>query len=267
MAAAVASSTVPAGGLLSSSSITALRRDTAALRSKLGYINDFLDLLSSSFALARLAPGASWSTADQQQFSTIEETLGVVHGANDAIQTGCGLTQLLTGGMFFKTQADGSFQVDTSSNKRVLFSPLSVLSKVTRLASKMLGTVKFMGSPVLPVYQLGSHARGLGLSSLAFGTVSSAFDVAENTREVCATLTTKDKCCDSTQGNSFMERFKRARAGMFALLCSVFDLLAQAFCFVCETVSNAFMGVHTAFIVGIFCFLSALGNVLLIAAS
>ena len=177
----------PARGFLSSATISTLRGDATALRSKLSSLNDFFDLISSSCSIARLAPGASWSNAHQQQFSSVEKTLGIACDTSNAVQAGCGLAQLLTGGLFFKTNADGSFQVDPLSKQRILFSPLSMLSKVTRLASKLLGTVKFMGSPSLPIYRLGGHAKGIGLAATAFGTVSSAFDVAENTRDVVET--------------------------------------------------------------------------------
>ncbi|AGR94052.1 hypothetical protein [Chlamydia trachomatis] len=253
----------PVGRLLSSATATTLRGNATSLRSKLNSVDDLFDLISSSCTLARVAPGTTVSETQQQQLSTIETTLDSARSASNAVQAGCGIVQLLTGGLFFKTNPDGSFQLDPVSQQRTLLSPLSLLSKVTRLASKVLGTVKFMGSQAFPVYQLGAHATGFGLSASAFGTVSSAFDVAENSREVLGNLKQNKPTEGTSKENGFMARLKRARASMFNLLCSIFDLLAQAFCFISDAVSTAFMGVHTAFIVGIFCFLSALGNVIL----
>lgn len=268
MATAATALMSPARGCLSSATISTLRGDATALRSKLSSLNDFFDLISASCSIARLAPGASWSNAHQQQFSSVEKTLGIACDTSNAVQAGCGLAQLLTGGLFFKTNADGSFQVDPLSKQRILFSPLSMLSKVTRLASKVLGTVRFMGSPSLPIYRLGGHAKGIGLAATAFGTVSSAFDVAENTRDVVETVKQAPSSQEgASKEASFSTRLANARKSMFALLCSIFDLLAQAFIFVTEAVSSVFMGVHTAFVVGIFCFLSALGNILLAVAS
>lgn len=268
MASAATAIMSPAGGFLSSATISTLRGDATALRSKLSNLNDFFGLISSSCSIARLAPGVSWSNADQQQFSSIEKTLGIASDTSNAVQAGCGLAQLLTGGLFFKTNTDGSFQLDPVSRQRIRFSPLSMLSKVTRLASKVLGTVKFMGSPSLPVYRLGGHAKGLGLAATAFGTVSSAFDIAENTREVVSTVKQAPSSQEgATKENSFSERLANARKSMFALLCSIFDFLAQAFIFITEAISSVFMGMHTAFVVGIFCFLSSLGNILLAVAS
>ncbi|WP_080142397.1 hypothetical protein [Chlamydia suis] len=268
MASAATAIMSPARGFLSSATISTLRGDATALRSKLSSLNDFFDLVASSCSIARLAPGASWSNADQQQFLSIEKTLGITCDTSNAVQAGCGLAQLLTGGLFFKTNADGSFQVDPQTQQKIRFSPLSMLSKVTRLASKVLGTVKFMGSPSLPIYRLGGHAKGLGLAATAFGTVSSAFDVAENTRDIFETAKQAPSTQEGTsKETSFSERLTKARKSMFALLCSIFDFLAQAFIFITETVSTVFMGMHTAFVVGIFCFLSALGNILLAVAS
>ena len=172
---------------------------------------------------------------------------------------------MLTGGLFFETNPDGSFRVDPVSKQRQLLSPLTALSKVTRLASKILSTARFMGSATLPVYQLGTHARGLGLSALAFGAVSSAFDVADNIQAIHHAV----KADPSGDGKTptFADRCKAARASMFALLCSVLDVVAQGFNFVVEAISSVFLGAHTAFIVGIFCFLSALGNIILALAS
>lgn len=226
--------------------------------------NDILGIVSSSASLAKLSL-KSHTGKLHSNLSALEHTCDFGMGVNGLLGSASLMTQMLTGAMFYETDEQGNFIIQTETVeqsdgtfkvniKRTPKSHLSICSKVSRLASKLLGNLTFLGSEPFHLPRLAKHARvlgglGSGLSALssAFGMVDDAVGMAESAHSV--TTTTEQA----------KEKYATIRSKMLSFVCNFIDLVAECVGLIFSFLPSV-LGPHALLIVGVLWLLSSAGN-------
>ncbi|QVE49599.1 hypothetical protein SBV42_01970 [Chlamydia crocodili] len=214
-------------------------------------------------AKASLGLGNSGTLA---KLSSLEDACGMASGINNCIDTVVLFSQFATGAMFYEVDSTtGNFIIDTKTiqqedgtvqlvSNRVLRSPLSIASKVTRLASKATGSVCFGGD--LKLMTLGKHARGLGGVATSLSAISSACSAADDVVNIVGAIRSTNS---ESSAEDFIERRQTLREKFFSLLCNIVDLLGDILSLF-ASFAPALLGPQSALIIGIFWLMSSVLN-------
>ncbi|WP_348663460.1 hypothetical protein [Chlamydia vaughanii] len=249
---------------LITSGLSKLRQVSTDLHAKLCLAGDMIGLIGSSATIAK-ASSHLQSGLTFDRLSSLESACGTGMGINNLLDTGALFTQCLTGTMFYEVNGSGNFVVKTCvtqnedgtttiSHKRVLRSPLEISSKVTRLASKAIGSVCFADSE-FKIGKLGKHAKGLGGVGSSLSILSSVCGMADDAVNIASAVRTKD----ATTAEAIATCRKTIREKVLSLICNFFDAVAEVVGLF-GTFAPALLGPHALLIVGIFWLLSSAAN-------
>ncbi|WP_201456485.1 hypothetical protein [Chlamydia sp. 17-3921] len=246
-----------------------VRKVSVSTYKTLNLVGDCVDFTSSCSMLARsqiasyqATPTLDNSAADlyQQRLENLESACSIASGVNNSLSCISLWTQLFSGSLVFETYDDGQFiftkkqdkEGNVSYSKQVR-SPLSILSKICRLASKTVGINNFLQET--SVVSLGNHALSVGNKvSVGASMLASGFSLVENTKEVYShTVGEKSK------EENVRSRFQGLRDAVLGLLCDCFDLVQAILGLIFEC-APVLLGVHAVFILGIVGILGAAFN-------
>ncbi|WP_375793984.1 hypothetical protein O1W69_01580 [Chlamydia sp. 12-01] len=201
------------------------------------------------------------------KLSSLEDACGIASGINNCADTLALFSQLVTGAMFYEVDSSsGNFAIKTTTRHkgngeyeiiigRTLRSPLSIASKITRLASKATGSVCFMGGD-LKLMALGKHAKGLGGVATSLSAISSACGAADDMVNIVGAIRSVNS---ESSAEDFAERRQTLREKFFSLLCNIVDLLGDIMSLL-FSFAPALLGPHSLLIIGIFWLMSSVLN-------
>ncbi|MEF9496816.1 hypothetical protein [Chlamydia sp. 04-14] len=201
------------------------------------------------------------------KLSSLEDACGIASGINNCMDTVALFSQFATGAMFYEVDSStGNFIIDTKTiqkedgtvqliSNRVLRSPLSIASKVTRLASKATGSVCFM-SDDLKLMSLGKHARGLGGVATSLSAISSACGAADDVVSIVGAIRSTNS---ESSAEDFIERRQTLREKFYSLLCNLVDLIGDVLGLF-ASFAPALLGPQSALLIGIFWLMSSVLN-------
>ncbi|WP_174222248.1 hypothetical protein [Chlamydia poikilotherma] len=215
-------------------------------------------------AKASLGLGASNALA---KLSSLEHACGMASGINTCVDTIALFSQFATGAMFYEVDsATGNFIINTKTIQkengtvelvpnRILRSPLSIASKVTRLASKATGSVCFMDGH-LQLMALGKHAQGLGAVATSLSAISSACGAADDVVNIVGAIRSTNR---ESSAEDFTMRRQTLREKFYSLLCNLVDFVGEVLLLFASFVP-ALLGPQAALIIGIFWLMSSVLN-------
>ncbi|WP_148174342.1 hypothetical protein [Chlamydia felis] len=218
--------------------------------------------------LAKLSVGPE-NSSTLQKLSSLESACGTASGINSCLDTLALVSLCATGAMFYEVDsASGNFKIGVKSVKnengetvlvpcRILKSPLSIASKVTRLASKATSCVCFAGGN-LNLMNLGKHAKGLGGVSTSLSAISSACGAADDVLSIIDNVRSGNNEGE-TSCEAIEERRQTLREKILSLVCNAIDLVSDILGLL-FSFAPALLGPHALLVIGIFWLISSVLN-------
>lgn len=197
---------------------------------------------------------------------SIEQACVRSAGLGKLLGTGSHIVQMFTGAAFFSTTEKGEFvyHVQTRNNETQVVkarkSAFTISSNVTRLASNVLRSTTVLGD--FGVVKLGRHANNLSLAGSVLGLASSALSAADDVTSIHeqSSANVRERALEANASSP--SRFARCKMLFFSLLCNLVDFLGEALFIVFVTIPQV-LGAHATLILGVFGFLSSIGNFVL----
>lgn len=241
------------------------RKEMMKLHDGLCLLGDTLGTVGAATMIAKTATDAN-ALSTLNKLSSLETACGIAMGASSCVDVAALGVQLFTGAMFYEVDAQtGNFVLQTKTVQledgthrvvpsRVLRSPLCIAGKITRLASKAIGSVVFADE--LKLVSLGKRAATLGGVASCLSAVSSACCAADDAVDIVSLVRSPTGDLSTEE---LTEHRQTLRMKFFALLCNLVDLVTEGVC-LCLSFVPALLGSHALLIVGIFLLLSAVFN-------
>lgn len=151
-------------------------KSLAKLDKGLNLVSEVNNVASNSLILASMHSRAQSSA--QVSLNAGINVCSEITGAIKISRTAVAWGRLLSGEMIFLIDDKGRFVRDLNTGKLMVQPVLSITSSVFGVASKSLGSLSYGHTKRL--FELGSHAKGVGVASAITGIASSSCSLIQN---------------------------------------------------------------------------------------